>query len=85
MSCYVVIDLVLCPCHKNNFNTSDTTFNALQYIVPVFNTSDELEDVLDVLTSNTSFNTSQYIVLIFGYFPIHPACIGMLMDGMMIQ
>jgi hypothetical protein len=55
----------------------NTSFNTLQYIVPVFNTSDVLEDVLDVLTSNTSFNTSQYILLIFGYIPIHPACIGM--------
>jgi hypothetical protein len=56
-------------CHENN--TSDTFFNTLQYIVPVFNTSDVLEDVLDVLTSNTSFHTSQYILQIFGYIPIH--------------
>ena len=47
-------------CHDNN--TSNTSFNTLQYIVPVFNTSDVLEDVLDVLTSNTSCNTSQYIL-----------------------
>ncbi len=49
----------------------------IQYIVPVINTSDVLEDVLDVLTSNTSCNTSQYILQWFGYIPIHPACIGM--------
>ena len=58
-------------------NTSDTSFNTFQYILPVFNTSDVLEDVLDVLTSNTSFNTSQYILQIFEYIPIHPACIRM--------
>ena len=62
-------------CHENN--TSDTSFNTLRYILPVFNTSDVLEDVLDVLTSNTSCNTSQYILPLFGYIPIHPACIGM--------
>jgi hypothetical protein len=50
-------------CHENN--TSDTSFNTLEYILPFFNTSDVLDDVLDVLTSNTSFDTSQYILLIF--------------------
>ena len=50
-------------CHENN--TSDTSFNTLEYILPFFNTSDVLDDVLDVLTSDTSFNTSQYILLIF--------------------
>ena len=38
--------------------TIHLTFNAVQYMVPVFNTSDELEDVLDILTSNTSMSFS---------------------------
>jgi hypothetical protein len=50
-------------CHENN--TSDTSFNTLEYILPFFNISDVLDDVFDVLTSNTSFDTSQYILLIF--------------------
>ncbi len=67
-------------CQENN--TSNTSFNTLEYILPFFETSDVLDDVLDVLTSNTSFDTSQYneyILLIFWYIPIlvHPACIGM--------
>jgi hypothetical protein len=58
-------------CQDNN--TSNTSFNTLEYILPFFNTS----DVLDDYTSNTSFDTSQYILPIFLYIPIHPACIGM--------
>ncbi len=60
-------------------NTSDTSFNTLKNILPFFDTSNVLDDVLDVLTwtSNTSLNTSQYILLICLYIPIHPACIGM--------
>ncbi len=62
-------------CQENNI--SNTSFNTLEYILPFFNTSDVLDDVLDVLTSKTSFDTSQYILLIFRYNSIHPACIGM--------